>query len=46
MSNKPAISIIIPTSGTSEYIEECLNSIYRQNLKEGQDFEVLIGIDH
>lgn len=45
MSNKLSISIIIPTSGTPEYIEECLNSIYRQNLKEGQDFEVLIGID-
>jgi glycosyltransferase involved in cell wall biosynthesis len=41
MSN--GISIIIPTFGTPEFIDECIESIQKQNTK--LKFEILIGID-
>ena len=34
MLKKPAISIIIPVYNSQDYLEECLNSVVRQTLKE------------
>lgn len=39
--NKKMISVIIPTSSPSSYIEECLNSIDNQTISK-EEFEVII----
>lgn len=41
------VSVVVTAYNVAEYIEECIDSIYRQTLfKKGQNWEVLIGIDH
>ena len=32
--DKPAVSIIIPVYNTEEYLEECLDSVLNQTLKD------------
>ena len=40
-----SLSIIISAYNTAEYIEDCLNSIYKQRILNDINFEVLVGID-
>lgn len=39
MSNNPKFSVVVPAYNVAEYIQECLDSIYAQNIK---DFEIIV----
>ena len=43
---KKGVSVILTAWNTQDYIEECLDSVYKQSFfKKNDNYEVLLGID-